>query len=158
VLISGWNIRYYPTKKKKGRENKITLKLSEHNFRVTKFYQPFDSIILSAPAFLVTRWQDYNSEGADKASAVFDKRKIWTIRNLGSEFMTKAKIVGEHHTSSKMQEELMRMIESEKYDAIFIEGREDKILERDRKTQLWLYILSFRMGRMVTSPKIILCI
>ena len=45
--------------------------------------------------------------------------------------MVKAKIVGEFHTSKN--EELKRVVESENYDAIFIEGREDKIFDKSIK-------------------------
>lgn len=40
--------------------------------------------------------------------------------------MTKAKIVGEPHYSLKRTEELRRLVESKNYDAIFLEGREDR--------------------------------
>lgn len=47
--------------------------------------------------------------------------------------MTKAKIVGETHSSLKDAAELKGMAESENYDAIFLEGREDKIFDKSRK-------------------------
>lgn len=46
----------------------------------------------------------------------------------------KAMVVGEIHTSSKNVRKLKRMVESKKYDAVFIEGREDKIFDESVKT------------------------
>jgi len=55
--------------------------------------------------------------------------------------MVKAKIVGETHVSQKDIKRLEEIIESENYEAIFVEGRENKILESSSPSISYIFFL-----------------